>query len=418
MDVRAIVAPCAILALTLCGGCALFEPKPQTSPEKTSSPRQDDPPQIVEAKPTSRPAPKVEAEATEGELSGVEKWAQSVARRDDLRARAHRGEPQIDPRFTQAEPAIDEGEPEEPIASAPPFDQIASSVPPAHPTMEHGTLPTHEPNGASGSGAAPPTIKRVTVRPDQPVVTAARPTPAPIVNSPQTALGSANLADFIDAYAPAGDDADFRRQLDRRVLQAMSGEYERAREPINPAPAEQQRLASAFIEALIAMREAHGGQPDMESHEILDRMAGLREELERASELSIQRMAICRAVRGFGQYDEISPPTFLAGRESEIVAYCELRDFASESLKDGQFESRFSMTITLLSASGDVALEMKDEGIVDRCRARRRDCFIPRLVRIPASLSPGDYVIKATVVDTIRNKVAQQTTPLKLVARS
>lgn len=411
MDVRALcsLSPCAILALILpCAGCALLQPAPSAQPEGSGSPAPAEPPQIVQATPTTQPAPVTtgaDAEPPDQAESGIEKWAQQVARRDDLRIRAER--------------AAGTDLQDKPVAQVDLDHPAPGRVAPASAGSQ--ALAAALPAPEEGEGAPPPTEPvrpRVTVRPDKPVIPAARPPAAPQANSPQAAAGPATLADFIDAIAPAGEGADFRQQFDRRVLHAMSGEYERAREPLRLASAEQQRLAGAFIETLIAMRDAHGGQPDLESREILERMSGLREELERSSELSLPRLSVCRAVRGYGQYEEITPAVFLAGRETEFVAYCELRDFASTPLPDGQFESRFSLTLTLLTTAGDVALELKDDDIIDRCRAKRRDCFIPRLVRLPASLTPGEYVLKATVIDATRNQVAQQKASLRLVARS
>jgi len=102
---------------------------------------------------------------------------------------------------------------------------------------------------------------------------------------------------------------------------------------------------------------------------------------------------------------------------AEFVLYCEVRDFVSEQRDDGFYYTRFDLTTTLLSHSGDVVLELKDTDITDRCRNLRHDCFIPRLVRLPASLSPGQYVAKVTVVDKLGQKVAENRATFQIVAR-
>jgi hypothetical protein len=75
------------------------------------------------------------------------------------------------------------------------------------------------------------------------------------------------------------------------------------------------------------------------------------------------------------------------------------------------------MTTTILNRIGDTVLEIKDTEIVDRCRNRRHDCFIPRLVRLPETLPPGQYVAKVTVIDKLGQKVAEGRAPFQLVAR-
>ena len=78
----------------------------------------------------------------------------------------------------------------------------------------------------------------------------------------------------------------------------------------------------------------------------------------------------------------------------------------------------FSMRTTILNRAGDVVLELADDHVPDVCRTRRQDCFIPRLVRLPATLSPGQYVVKVTIVDKIGEKVAEKRATFRIVARS
>ena len=137
---------------------------------------------------------------------------------------------------------------------------------------------------------------------------------------------------------------------------------------------------------------------------------------ERLSDLSLPVLKICSAVRSYGQYDALDPPRLLAGTAAEFVLYCEVSDFVSE-LRDGLYTTTFDMTTAILNRSGDAVLEIKDADIVDRCRNRRHDCFIPRLVRLPATLSPGQYVAKVTVVDKLGQKLAENRALFQLVAR-
>ena len=141
----------------------------------------------------------------------------------------------------------------------------------------------------------------------------------------------------------------------------------------------------------------------------------LQESLRRLSDLNMPVLTICSAVRGYGQYEVVEPARFLAGG-AEFVLYCEVRDFTSE-LRDNYYYTTFDMTTAILNRTGDTVFEIKDPDITDRCRNRRQDCFIPRLIRLPASLSPGQYVAKVTVVDKLGQKVAENRATFQLVAR-
>ncbi len=146
-------------------------------------------------------------------------------------------------------------------------------------------------------------------------------------------------------------------------------------------------------------------------------LAQLQAALERLGDLEVPVVEICSAVRGYGQYDVLKPASFLTGQPAEFVLYCEVRDFLSEKRDDGYFHTMFDLTTAILNRSGEVVMELRDTDIADRCRTRRHDCFIPRLVRLPATLSPGQYVAKITVVDKLAQKVAESRASFEVVAR-
>jgi len=198
----------------------------------------------------------------------------------------------------------------------------------------------------------------------------------------------------------------------------LAGRYEEARGPLEMVSDEQRRMGRQFIEALISIRESHGGDPEAEVNRVLTEIDALSETLIPLGEPVISSIVLARAVSGFGRYEAFTPPHFIAERQNEFVVYCELRNFISRADSDGGYESEFGMTTTILSRGGDVVLELVDDHITDRCRSRRRDCFIPRLVRLPATLSPGEYVVKVSIVDKIGEKVAENKTEFRIVARS
>ena len=237
------------------------------------------------------------------------------------------------------------------------------------------------------------------------------------INSPASAsVGPTSLREFLE-QVPWEDDQSFRTQLDRRIMWALADVPDRAHEPMEMVSAEQQTLADAFVDALLAVRDWHLGDQTSGATVASHELAELQNALRRLNDPTIPTIALCSAVRGYGQYDEISPPCFLAGTPAEFVVYCELRDFVTEHRDDGFYYSSFDMTTTILNRAGDTVLELQDPDIVDRCRNLRNDCFIPRLVRLPTSLSPGRYVAKVTIVDKLGQNVTESRATFELVAR-
>ncbi len=268
---------------------------------------------------------------------------------------------------------------------------------------------------APPSTVAPPALAEVLVRP-APDAPGTLPEPgAPQINAPAYArTASTSLREFLEQSLP-GEDSSFREQLDRRMLWVMAGDYERARAPLTLVTAEQQELAIRFVEAWIAVRDWHMGDPSRAAGAAARELDELRRSLQRLSDLSMPTVRICSAVRSFGQYDALEPARFLAGTPAEFVLYCEVRDFVSE-LRDDMYVSSFDMTTTILNRAGDTMLEIKDANIIDRCRNRRHDCFIPRLIRLPTTLPPGQYVAKITLADKLGQKVAENAATFQLVA--
>ncbi|MGE0479340.1 MAG: hypothetical protein AB7Q17_02590 [Phycisphaerae bacterium] len=278
--------------------------------------------------------------------------------------------------------------------------------------------------GAGGSEPVPasaaqkPTLTALTARPAASIVEPARgEAAAPAgVNTPVAARGvPASLQEFVGQWLATSDDGSFRHQLDARVMQVLAGEYERAREPLNLVTKEQQETASRFIDALVAIREGNLGDPSGAARSVLRELDALATTLRQVSELSVSTPVFCREVRGFGQYTPIEPAQFRGG--AEFVIYVELRDFASTREPDGVFVSRFDLRTTVLSQNGESVLELRDDAIVDRCRNQRKDCFLPKLVRLPATLAPGEYVARVSVLDKVGEKAAEQQAAFRVLAR-
>ncbi|MBK8913989.1 MAG: hypothetical protein IPM64_05170 [Phycisphaerales bacterium] len=286
--------------------------------------------------------------------------------------------------------------------------------------------------GAGAVGGAPPAVEKsgpsgaeggmvgmnTPLRPRPRIVSVvARSAPEPVgaevtaarVNEPAVrGSADAGMAEFIERWRASSDDSSFSRQLEERLLHVVSGDMEQARAPLIRVTDSEARTAARLVEALIAVRDGR------EDRVVLIEAAA--EALREESGVRIPVLAACREVRGYGQYEPIAEGELVSGIAAEIVVYVEASDFRSERQADGAYLTRFELRTRVLSRSGDVVVEEHDPRIEDRCRNRRRDCFIPRLIRIPGTLPAGEYVLKVTLTDTLGGSVAEVGTALKVRA--
>ncbi|RMF85331.1 MAG: hypothetical protein D6744_01590 [Planctomycetota bacterium] len=302
--------------------------------------------------------------------------------------------------------------PAEPLIDAP--AHVASSTSPAAPAQPTAVA-------SAGESGRAPRLQRVTLQVQSPAQ-ALRTTPrteTATINAPETTAATpTTLAEFVERLAAESADAAFHEQLQRRVLYALAGEDEEARRPLEMFSQEQQQVVSGFIELLISLRDAPQDSSQAALARAQDAVASLNEAVRRAAGLRVPTLVLCSRVDGFGQYQAFSPAVFPTGTAPEFVAYCELRDFQSRLADDGTYVSEFDLKLRVLDSNGRTVHSFDAPGIVDRCRSRRRDCFIAPLVRVESALSAGEYVVKITIVDKIGQKVAENRTTFRVGARS
>jgi hypothetical protein len=414
------------VSLSSLTGCALLQERPEATkpqPEPNQRPRSE----VVELAPSDRASRQgdSEAESPQPEFSAIEQWAEQVAKRNEMKASAVHA-PRTRTGFDAHRPARadvlfaqDEVFDESSTLSSP---AVRPSAPDAKPEQarpeDRPTESSPVPALPDSTASRPPVVRSVNAAATVVLPDNGSDKPGTTPNSPEAAAdASAPLKELLDRWLSTSADNSFRQQLDRRVLLVLSGDHDRARQPLEMATKEQQAMASRFIEAMIAIHEGHGGEPGRESSRVLTHVEELRQALLPTTELSLPTVAICRAVKGFGQYEAIDPAQFPAGRENEFVAYCEVRDFVSEKRTDGSYQSAFGLRIAIYNRAGDRVYEMAADEIVDRCRSLRRDCFLSPIVRLPATLSPGEYVVKVSISDRIGRKVAEKTAALRIAAK-
>ena len=415
---RAVSLTCVVL-LSLSVGCAggvgMFQSHPAQQPVAQ---------QTAASQPTSAPASEP--------ADPIADWARKMADRRNSARTPHRrdnGDTQHAPELASS---VESDQPfggadEEPrvIRSPQPATQPSAAQPsvtnaPNSTASLVGPIVTSQPAAAAPQSqpTRPPSVSSVTARSDRDFAFSrgAEPQRKAALNSPEKATAiPATLRELLDQL-PDDSANDLRGQVHQHLLWAIAGDAEKARRPLQFATRDQQEVCTRFVDAVLALADMSGGRPTDELTAILSPLVDLKESLAHLAELQVPSMEICRAVRGFGQYDTMTP-RFVAGRDNEFVLYAEIRDFVSERTDDGQYKSVFGMKVAILNRAGDVVHELAAPEMVDQCRARRSDCFVSPLIRLPKSLSPGEYVVKATISDKIGRKVAERQTMIRLTDR-
>lgn len=130
----------------------------------------------------------------------------------------------------------------------------------------------------------------------------------------------------------------------------------------------------------------------------------------------VETIALCRRVVTFGVYDVMSDNEFVTGNPIPTIVYSEIRNFQSTVTADGTYQTVFATRIEVLTADGEPVWKREEPEIIDRCRRRRQDFFIAQRITIPATLSPGDYVLKLMVEDKLSSRVSEATRAFTILA--
>jgi hypothetical protein len=233
----------------------------------------------------------------------------------------------------------------------------------------------------------------------------------PVVASADPRPNSGQSLD--EAIAELGRRADLRptdmqAQLRLRMLLVAAGRYKEARAPWVGGTADQQRLLNEWVEAAIALASAEPDADGDSTDKAMAAVENLRHRLAAAAPLRVRGVGLVSRVDGFGVITPFPGDVFQPGQW--VIVYCELDNFASRITDDGQFETRLSLRIEVLSAEGASHLVQEDKEVVDRSRNQRRDFFLARRLRLPANLPPGEYVVRVSVTDRVAGKVGESIT--------
>lgn len=183
-------------------------------------------------------------------------------------------------------------------------------------------------------------------------------------------------------------------------------------------------VAGDFIRSLAADPNLSSGDPAAMAHALrsqADRLAGGPQ--TDGEDMALGAVAMCQQVDGFGRYTPLGSNAFLSGRTGSMILYTEVDHFAQSPLApdvndDGpRWAVEVGQSVRLyFDADGSEQMSWPETVVKDVARAKRRDFFLVQRIDLPRTLSVGNYTLKVTVRDVASGGIAEQLTPIRVIA--
>lgn len=313
----------------------------------------------------------------------------------------------------------------QPVAADPPVANAPMAI--AGNDQKAGTTFTEA--AASPTPRSVPIIQPSAVKPQPPASPAAtvdivniRPVIASAAADPDAALAAANQPAETEPAPPGASLESIVTQMEQtleqrpphpedelrlRLLYLAAGMDAKLAEPVKGMDPIQSELLDAIVKAVASSRQAML-EPLNASNSALAATDELRRLLGQQSGVCIPRVALVTKVASYGDYEAISPLRFKAGSEIHAYLYTEVANFRSEPVDGDRLRTLLGERVQVFDAAGQVVWERHENNIEDRVRSPRRDFFIPFPMKLPATLAPGEYVLKVTIEDRVGGTTDQQ----------
>lgn len=206
--------------------------------------------------------------------------------------------------------------------------------------------------------------------------------------------------------------------LDYQLLQFLRDEQVPQLDALTSLSLADRELVSVLMDGLTNFRNGLRADNNMLMSRKVKPLLELADRLRSQADLNIPAMALCKSVGGFGMYEPMDPPRFIANKEHEAILYCEVENFACTSIAEKKlWETRLSQEATLYTEGGMPVWVDKSGKVVDMSRTRRHDFFLVKRIKFPSTITLGRYLLKVTVEDQEAKRVAEQTIPIEFVAQ-
>lgn len=182
-------------------------------------------------------------------------------------------------------------------------------------------------------------------------------------------------------------------------------------EPLNPKHRTSIRQYHKILVALAEQLVTEDRQIDIDS--VVDQM----DEAFKDRPIRIKKVELCQRVRGYGVYEPFENHVFLSGREQPMIVYAELSNFHHQKNSESRYQVKLAQEVVLYNEADGLAVwRQPTVDIVDESRNRRHDFFVVQMIRLPARLSVGKYLMKVRITDSGSGSLDESTIPLQIVA--
>ncbi|HEV8603764.1 MAG TPA: hypothetical protein VGQ99_00270 [Tepidisphaeraceae bacterium] len=216
------------------------------------------------------------------------------------------------------------------------------------------------------------------------------------------------------SQAVKDDPKSLPAHLDLQLLHLLLGHATPQMDAIAPLAADDRELIAAVLDGFNNFRAASRAEFSGILAKKIRPLVEMADRLRAQADLHIANIALCTRVDGFGNYEPLTH--FLAGREYQVILYCEVENFSSHLNANRQWETNLTQESILYNTAGQRVWDDRRRAIADTCRNRRRDFFVVKMIRIPP-LAAGQYSLKVSITDPQSNRGAQATIPLQIVER-
>ena len=205
--------------------------------------------------------------------------------------------------------------------------------------------------------------------------------------------------------------------LEHQLLQLLLGHPVPQLESIASLPADDREVLAALMDALANFRTTLRSSDNALIGRKTQPLIDLADRLRASAGLRLPNVQLCTDVRRFGVYEALDSRKFLAGRRHEVIVYADVENFESRQSTTGQWETSLAQELAIYNEAGQRVHEDKRQPVKDTSASRRRDFFIASKTSIPATLPPGHYYLKITVLDTLSQRQTQQTISFQISER-
>ena len=312
--------------------------------------------------------------------------------------------------------------PVDPSAATPP--PVVSAPPGTTPLKSAGDdvfkpVPPPPAGGAAAIGAAvgfapPPEASApagvVMAQPSQPPA----PIPAAAVEAPR-AQGAANDPLDVQLQKAAKDaPSDLAPQLDAQLYKFVKGDAVPTADALAGLTAEDRDVLTAIMDSLSNFRTNIRRDNNMLIARKIRPLTDMGDRLRSRSDLTINNPAVCRSIRGWGNYEPITPLRLPAGLDNWPGLYYEVENFSSSLDVNNMWKTNMRQDVAIYDERGTLVWQWPNEPVTDICRNRRHDFYFARKVKTPIHLPAGPYILKITLTDQGAGRVAETSVPLTM----